>query len=151
MQVVVLNSNLADHNDKSWQIGREYANRVNADIQDYTKSWSYLSPNIQADCYVFAKDHQALSTKPEKPIEKVAKKDKEIKAPNTCKDYNTKSNTGENCAWELEEANVGKRCNRLHVCSNCIKSGAQRSHRAIDCSNASNSKNATPFQTQGSG
>ena len=123
---------------------------MHADIQDGIKSWSSLAPTINADSYVFAKDSQAQFSKPDKSSDKSDDKpkiDRDAKVPLTCKDYNAKSNTGENCSWELEDANAGKRCNRLHVCSKCVKSGAQRTHRAIDCSN-SGSRNA-PFQPQG--
>ena len=112
----MINSNLSDHNGLAWQISREYNNRVIADISDGTKSWTELPPNMAPDCYVFAKDHtNARSDKLEKgdkadKAEKVVKKDKELKVL-TCKDYNTKANSGENCSWELDDANVGKRCN----------------------------------------
>ena len=148
MQCVALNSSLTDHNDKSWEIGREYHNRVNADIQDGIKSWSSLSASLQADCYVFARDW--VSVKPEGKSDKPAarKEQKDQKSvQSTCRDYNTKSNEGELCSWEVE--NTGKRCNRLHVCSSCIKSGANRTHRAMDCSSAG--KNKGPFTPQGSG
>ena len=155
MEVCMVNSNLSDHNDKSWQIAKEYNNRVVADIAKGSKSWSELSPNMAPDCYVFAKDHtNARSNKSEKDdksdkSDKTVKKDKDVKGSATCKDYNTKSNSGESCSWELDEANAGKRCNRLHCCSTCMKSGQARSHRAMDCSNSA--KNQTPFQSQGSG
>ena len=129
MQVVILNSSLSDFNDKPWVIAREYVNRIDADVRDGTKSWATMTPNLQSDAYLFAKDHtqSVKSAKPDKP-EKPKKDDGRTVL--TCKDYNSKSNCGENCSWELEESNVGKRCNRLHVCSYCAKSGAQRTHRA---------------------
>ena len=146
MQCVVLNSGLADYNDRAWQIGREYDHRVAQDVLDGVKSWSSLSSSLQADCYVFARD--CLNNKSEnKPDKAGPKKDKEQKTPLPCRDYNTKSNDGELCSWEVE--NVGKRCNRLHVCATCAKSGAQRTHRAFECSAAS--KNSAPFNPQGSG
>ena len=147
MQCVVLNSSLSDYNDKAWQIGREYNNRVVQDVQDGVKSWASLSPSLQADCYVFARDW--FSNKSENKSDKNVKKDSkdQPKAPMTCRDYNTKANDNEKCTWETE--NEGKRCNRLHVCSTCIKTGANRSHRAMDCSSAG--KNTTPFTSQGSG
>ena len=57
MNVVVTNSTLSDFNEPAWQIGREYANQVNRDIEEGVKSWSNFNPNIAADCYMFAKDH----------------------------------------------------------------------------------------------
>ena len=156
MQVVIINSTLAEHNDKSWQIGRDYTNRVEADIRDGAKAWHFLTPNIQADCYVFAKDHQASTqanktTRVDKGGEKSdkfeVKKDRDAKANMICRDYNTKANTGENCSWELDENNTGKRCNRLHDCSTCFKSGAHRAHRALTCS----APKGAPFQPPGSG
>ena len=155
MQVCIVNSNLSDHNGVAWQISRNYNDRVMADIAEGVKSWGSLPPNMAPDCYVFAKDHTnaSRSEKSEKldksdKSEKVVKKDKEVKVL-TCKDYNSKPNSGENCSWELEEANAGKRCNRLHCCSTCIKAGSQRCHRAFECSNTQ--KSQPPFQSQGSG
>ena len=150
MQVVVLNSTLSDFNDKAWVVAREYVNRIEADIRDGSKDWSTMAPNIQTDAYVFARDHtlsnkSVKSDKPDKP----GKKD-DSKSVMTCRDYNTKHNTGEQCSWELEDSNAGKRCNRLHVCSTCAKTGQQRTHRALDCSSSSN-KTTQPFTSQGSG
>ena len=155
MNVVVTNSKLSDFNDSAWQIGREYANRVNRDIEEGSKSWVGFSPNIAADSYVFAKDHVQVvmaNNSTQQKHDKSAKSDlkqnpnSENRSP-CCKDYNSKSNEGEQCSWEAQPDNVGKRCNRLHCCNICYKSGSQRTHRALNCP----SKVKNPFSNQESG
>ena len=153
MQVVAINSNMTDFNDYAWQIGREYANRVNRDLEEGAKSWSHFNPNIAADSYVFAKDHvqvvQSSNTSSGQSKDKAVKDPKPPKEGRltSCKDYNTKANDGESCSWELQSENSGKRCNRLHCCSTCLKTGAQRTHRALNCQN----KSKSPFNSQESG
>lgn len=137
MQVVVINSKLSDFNEGAWQIGRDYANRINRDIEEGSKSWSQFSSNVAADAYVFAKDHVQAShvnngSRPDKAGKNPVKPILEGRV-SYCKDYNTKSNDSEHCSWELKEENNGKRCNRMHCCSVCLESGAQRSHRALNC------------------
>ena len=101
---------------------------------------------MQTDAYIFSKDSIKASSK------NIPKPNQPNKTQQqTCKNFNTATNDGQSCAWEI--SNPGKRCNRLHACNYCLNTfNKTRDHRALDCEakKKGSSKDQEPFRNKGS-
>ena len=122
VEIVVTNSSTAEHQSNSWQIAREYSNRVFTDVEQGKKTWESMSSSLQTESYILAKDHLEVSFRssrfPVKPNDKADKRAEKKSMSIACANYNSVQNEGNVCAWEI--SNAGMRCNRLHVCAHCF-------------------------------
>ena len=109
-EVCCLNSASTDFCSYGWTIARDYALKVEEEVEQKFVTWHSMPPGIRTQTLVLSQmenPRTSLKKKPEDP--KVTKKD-------LCTSFNT-CTTENKCNYEV--ANPGRTCVRKHECSWC--------------------------------
>ena len=133
-EIACLLSNLSNFAEHSWQVAREYNNRVIADIEQGTKTWESLSNGIESDSIYCANqivESREKSKKPEKSKTKPTEKSTGDKKSKACTTFNT-HRTSDGCLWEHN--NPGQSCVFKHFCSWCKEHrNVEETHKVFNC------------------
>ena len=127
-EVCCLNSSPTNFSTYGWQIARDYAIKVEEEVEQRFVSWQDMVPGVRTQTLVLSQmeyPRQPLKTKATVTTDsKGVKKER-------CTTFNTCTTEGK-CDYEV--ANPGRSCNRKHECSWC-RSNLQQSykHQASKC------------------
>ena len=127
-EVCCLNSTPSDFSTYGWQIARDYAMKVEEEVEQNFVSWQDMVPGVRTQTLILSQmeyPRQPLKKKPSEPENpKSGKKEH-------CTTFNSCTSEGK-CEYEV--ANPGRQCNRKHECSWC-RSNLQQGykHQAWKC------------------
>ena len=127
-EVCCLNSTPSDFSTYGWQIARDYAIKVEEEVEQNFVSWQDMVPGVRTQTLVLSQmeypRQQVKKKVPESENLKAGKKER-------CITFNNCTTEGK-CDYEV--ANPGRTCNRKHECSWC-RNNLQQSykHQAWKC------------------
>ena len=125
MEVCCLNSSANDFTTYGWTIAKDYALKVEDDVDQKLTSWQEMQPGVRTASLVLAQMDFP------RPASKLGDKSREPEKKDICTTFN-KCTTKGKCDYEL--ANPDKTCLRKHECSWC-KTQLKQSckHQVWDC------------------
>ena len=118
-----LNSESADFRGYGWTIAKEYALKVESEVEQKITTWSEMSGGVQTSQLLLAQMDHPRPTKFEKPSGKTKPEITEKKE--RCRTYNT-CKTEDKCEYELSHPD--KKCLLKHECTWC-KTNLRLSHK----------------------
>ena len=133
LEVCCLNSSATDFTAYGWTLARDYANKVEDEVEQKLTSWQDMTPGVRTSTLV-----SASMEHPRPPPRADPKADpKSLRPPTSkkevCTTYNTCTTEGK-CEYELLYPD--KTCQRLHECSWCRAHKKQSwKHQARTCKN----------------
>ena len=133
LEVCCLNSSATDFTAYGWTLARDYANKVEDEVEQKLTSWQDMTPGVRTSTLV-----SASMEHPRPPPRADPKADpKSLRLPTSkkevCTTYNTCTTEGK-CEYELLYPD--KTCQRLHECSWCRAHKKQSwKHQARTCKN----------------
>ena len=125
LEVCCLNSNATDFNTFGWTIAKDYANKVEDEIQQGILTWSEITPSVRTGPLLLAQMDCQRQTQVKSTNRKEGENTK------VCTTYN-KCTTKGKCEYEV--TNPEKSCQRKHECSWCKSNlGQSNKHQAWEC------------------
>ena len=125
LEVCCLNSNATDFNTFGWTIAKDYANKVEDEIQQGILTWSEITPSVRTGPLLLAQMDCQRQTQAKSTNRKEGENTK------VCTTYN-KCTTKGKCEYEV--TNPEKSCQRKHECSWCKSNlGQSNKHQAWEC------------------
>ena len=130
LEVCCLNSTATDFSSYSWTLARDYANKVDNEVEQKLATWQDMPAGVRTATLVSAQMENP------RPLPKLPPAHAQVKSAvsekkELCTTYNSCSTEGK-CDYEV--AHPDKRCFRKHECSYCMKSKKQSwRHQAVMC------------------
>ena len=126
MEVCCLNSSSSEFTAYGWTLARDYATKVNSEVEQKLTTWKDMPAGVRTATLVSAQmeNPRPASKPPTTKTNPTEKKD-------LCTTYNSCATEGK-CEYEVSHPD--KRCNRKHECSYCMKHKKQSwKHQAARC------------------
>ena len=128
LEVCCLNSNSTDFSGYGWTLAKDYATKVDNEVEQRLATWQDMPAGVRTATLVSAQMENPRppprSDPPKRLLNVVEKKD-------LCTSYNTCTTEGK-CDYEV--ANPDKKCIKKHECSYCMKQKKQSwRHQAARC------------------
>lgn len=118
-EVCCLNSNQTDFSNYGWTIARDYAFKVEEEVEQRFVAWHDMPPGIRTQTLVLSQmEHPRTSVKKKLDDSIITKKDR-------CTTFNT-CTTEMKCSYEV--SNPGRTCIKKHECSWC-RANLQQSYK----------------------
>ena len=123
LEVCCLSSSSTDFTGYGWTLARDYASKVDNDVEQQLVSWQNMQAGVRTATLVSAQMEHPRPVQP-KETKKLEKKD-------ICTTYN-KCKTEGKCDYEV--SHPGKSCQRRHECSYCKEKKKQSfKHQVWNC------------------
>ena len=127
LEVCCLNSSATDFTSYGWTLARDYANKVEDDVEQKLTTWQEMTPGVRTSTLVSASmEHPRPAPKTDPKSTKTPGTKKEL-----CTTYN-KCTTDGKCDYEVLFPD--RTCLRTHECSWCRTNKKQGwRHQALTC------------------
>ena len=129
LEVCCLSSSSTDFTGYGWTLARDYAAKVDNEVEQKLTSWQDMQAGVRTATLVSSQMEHPRPPPPPREPRKVGGGEKK----DVCTTYN-KCKTEGKCDYEV--ANPGKTCQRKHECSHCREKKKQSwRHQAWNCQN----------------
>ena len=126
LEVCCLNSTSSEFTAYGWTLARDYATKVDNEVEQKLASWQDMPTGVRTATLV-----SAQMENPRPAIKVDPRKTTVVEKKDLCTTYNNCSTEGK-CEYEV--ANPDKKCIRKHECSYCMKHKKQSwRHQAVRC------------------
>ena len=112
-EVCCLNSSPTDFCSYGWQIARDYATKVEDEVEQRFVHWHDMAPGIRTQTLVLSQMEY-----PRAPVKKKQGEETQVTKKDRCSTFNT-CMTEMKCEYEV--SNPGRTCQRKHECTWCRK------------------------------
>jgi hypothetical protein len=130
LEVCCLSSSATDFTGYGWTLARDYAAKVDNEVDQRLTSWQAMQAGVRTATLVSA---QMEHPRPPPPPARDVKRAATLEKKDVCTTYN-KCKTEGKCDYEV--ANPDKSCQRKHECSFCREKKKQSwKHQAWNCKN----------------
>ena len=128
LEVCCLNSTSTDFTAYSWTLARDYANKVDNEVEQKLATWQDMPAGVRTATLVSA---QMENPRPLPKLPPVNTKSAVSEKKDTCTTYNT-CTTEAKCDYEVTYPD--RKCFKKHECSYCMKTKKQSwRHQAVRC------------------
>ena len=130
MEVCCLNSTAADFSSYGWVLARDYAVKVENEVEQKLTTWDDMTVGVRTSTVLAA---QMENPRKNEPFKKTVDRETGKTTKENCPTYNKCATVGK-CDFEVR--NPDKACWRKHECSWCkANKGQSWSHQATKCKN----------------
>ena len=126
LEVCCLNSNSNDFSGYGWTLAKDYATKVDNEVEQRLATWQDMPAGVRTATLVSAQMENPRPPPKSDPLRRNVVEKKDL-----CTTYNTCSTEGK-CDYEV--AHPDKKCIKKHECSYCMKHKKQSwRHQAARC------------------